>query len=132
MDALKGISHRFDIGLLHAVVGRSDSSKTALLLLDQSFTETASALRRYITFSRILFPALFLMVGLMGFLISRLMVKRMEFAVMWGLFASQKQRGASFFLEQALLCLTGCLIGRALSVQAVGRTNLMALLSERE
>lgn len=25
-----------------------------------------------------------------------------------------------------------CLIGRALSVQAVGRTNLMALLSERE
>ena len=50
--------------------------------------------------------ALFLMVGLMGFLISRLMVKRMEFAVMWGLFASQKQRGASFFLEQALLCLT--------------------------
>lgn len=45
MDTLKGISHRFDIGLLHAVVGRSDSSKTALLLLDQCFTETASALR---------------------------------------------------------------------------------------
>ena len=112
------------------MVDRSDSSKTALLLLDQCFTETASALRRYITFSRTLFPALFLMVGLMGFLISRLMVKRMEFAVMWC--ASQKQRGASFFLEQALLCLTGCLIGRALSVQAVGRTNLMALLSERE
>ena len=88
------------------MVGRSDSSKTALLLLDQSFTETMSALRRYITFSRTLFPALFLMVGLMGFLISRLMVKRMEFAVMWGLCASQKQRGASFFLEQALLCLT--------------------------
>lgn len=132
MDALKDISHRFDMGLLRAVVGRSDSSKAALLLLDQSFTETVSALRRYITFSLILFPALFLMVGLMGFLISRLMVKRMEFAVMWGLCASQEQRGASFFLEQALLCLTGCLIGRALSVQAVGRTNLMALLSERE
>ena len=60
MDTLKGISHRFDIGLLHAVVGRSDSSKTALLLLDQCFTETMSALRRYITFSRILFPALLL------------------------------------------------------------------------
>ena len=48
------------MGLLRAVVGRSDSSKTALLLLDQSFTETMSALRRYITFSRILFPALLL------------------------------------------------------------------------
>lgn len=45
MDTPKGISHRFDMGLLHAVAGRSDSSKTALLLLDQSFTETASALR---------------------------------------------------------------------------------------
>lgn len=45
MDALKDISHHFDMGLLRAVVGRSDSSKTALLLLDQSFTETASALR---------------------------------------------------------------------------------------
>ena len=66
------------------------------------------------------------MVGLMGFLISRLMVKRMEFAVMWGLCASQEQS------PSGLLCLAGCLIGRALSVQAVGRTNLMALLSERE
>lgn len=45
MDALKDISHRFDMGLLRAVVGRSDSSKAALLLLDQCFTETASALR---------------------------------------------------------------------------------------
>ena len=45
MDALKDISHHFDMGLLRAVVGRSDSSKTALLLLDQSFTETVSALR---------------------------------------------------------------------------------------
>ena len=67
------------------MVDRSDSSKTALLLLDQCFTETASALGHYITFSRTLFPTLFLMVGLMGFLISRLMVKRMEFTVMWGL-----------------------------------------------
>ena len=85
--------------------------------------------------------------------------RRMEFAIMRGLGASQKRMFASFFLEQALLCLTGCLIGCAgllflsgdsvkwlavlafllcyligcaLSVQTVGRTNLMALLSERE
>ena len=58
--------------------------------------------------------------------------RRMEFAIMRGLGASQKRMFASFFLEQALLCLTGCLIGCALSVQAVGRTNLMALICERE
>ncbi len=142
-------------------VRAAGKNRTTLLLLDQSFTETVSALGRYITFSRILFPALFLMVGLMGFLISWLMIngRRMEFDIMRGLGASQKQVFASFFLEQALLCLTGCLIGCAgllflsggavkwlavlafllcyligcaLSVQAVGRTNLMALLSERE
>ena len=142
-------------------VRSAGKNRTTLLLLDQSFTETVSALGRYITFSRILFPALFLMVGLMGFLISWLMIngRRMEFAIMRGLGASQKRVFASFFLEQALLCLTGCLIGCAgllllsgglvkwlavlafllcylagcaLSVQAVGRTNLMALLSERE
>ena len=90
-----------------------------------------SARGHYITFSRTLFPALFLMVGLMGFLISRLMVKRMEFTVMWGLCASQK-RGCLVLLRAGATVPHCCLIGRALSVQAVGRTNLMALLSERE
>lgn len=142
-------------------VRTAGANRTTLLLLDQSFTETVSALGRYITFSRILFPALFAMVGLLGFLISWLMVngRRMEFAIMRGLGASRRRVFASFFLEQALLCLTGCvigcagllflsggavkwlavlafllcyLIGCALSVRAVGRTNLMALLSERE
>lgn len=142
-------------------VRTAGANRTTLLLLDQSFTETVSALGRYITFSRILFPALFAMVGLLGFLISWLMVngRRMEFAIMRGLGASRKLVFASFFLEQALLCLIGCvlgcggllflsggavkwlavlafllcyLIGCALSVRAVGRTNLMALLSERE
>ena len=81
-------------------VRAAGKNRTTLLLLDQSFTETVSALGRYITFSRILFPALFLMVGLIGFLISRLMIngRRMEFAIMRGLGASQKRVFASFFL----------------------------------
>ena len=48
-------------------------SRTTLLLPDQSFTETVSAPGRYITFIHILFPAVFLMVGPMGFLVSWLM-----------------------------------------------------------
>ena len=84
----------------------------------------------------------------------------MEFAVLRGLGASKIRVFMSFFLEQFLLCLLGCvlalpvlylgspewmvhlqiigiylgcyLFGTAISVAAVGRTNLMSLLSERE
>ena len=61
----------------------------------------------------------------MGFLIPWLMIngRRMEFAIMRELGASQKRVFASFCIEQVLLCLTGCLIGC---------TNLMALFPERE
>ena len=142
-------------------VGAMTSNRTTLLLRDQSFTETVGSLGRYITFSRILFPALFVMVGLLGFIISWLMVngRRMEFAVMRGLGASRSRVFLSFFLEQGGLCLAGCLAagiiltcagqatagwlavagflccylaGCALSVLAVGKTHLMSLLSERE
>ena len=141
--------------------GRLNKNRTAVLLRDQTFTETVGSLGRYITFSRILFPVLFLAVGLLGFVISWLMVnsRRMEFAMMRGLGASRGRVFASFFLEQAALCLLGCLIGClallplgggggrylavlaflgcylvgcALSVLAVGRTHLMTLLSQRE
>lgn len=142
-------------------VGRTRSNRTTIILHDQSFTETAGALGRYITFSRILFPVLFLVVGLLGFVISWLMIngRRMEFAILRGLGAPRKTVFLTFFLEQGGLCLLGCaaggliltltgagkagwlavggflvcyLAGCALSVLAVGRTHLLSLLSERE
>lgn len=123
--------------------------------------ETVSGLGRYVTFSRILLPVLCGAVGLLGFIISWLMVngRRMEFAIMRGLGASRGRVFRSFFLEQAALALAGCvlgglaltalgsaatgwlaaagflacyLIGCALAVLTVGRTKLMSLLSERE
>ena len=117
------------------------------------------ALGRYLTFSRILFPVLLAAVALLGFVISWLMVsaRRMEFAVLRGLGTGRVRVFLSFFLEQGGLCLLGCvpaaavlallgrggplaaglflvcyLLGCALSILVVGRTGLMALLSERE
>ena len=83
----------------------------------------------------------------------------MECAVMRGMGASRRSVFFSFFWEQVLLCLAGCipagvllslfgnvlmrwqavgifaacyLIGTAVSVFLIGRTGLMELLSERE
>ncbi len=137
------------------------SNRTTVLLFDGSFVETVGGLGRYISFSQLLFPVLFALMAVLGFIISWLMVnaRRMEFAILRGLGASRKRVFLSFFLEQALLCLGGgilgsvilCLatgslgwwwavalfalcylLGAALSVLAVGRTHLMSLLSERE
>ncbi len=137
------------------------SNRTTVLLYDRSFVETVGGLGRYISFSQLLFPVLFVLVAVLGFIISWLMVnsRRMEFAILRGLGAGRGRVFLSFFLEQALLCLLGCilgsialgaatgsaawlgavaifagcyLLGAALSVLAVGRAHLMSLLSERE
>ena len=143
-------------------VGHLTGNRTTIVLKDQTFVETVGGLNRYISFSKLLFPVLFAVVALLGFIISWLMTngRRMEFAILRGLGASRTRVFFSFFLEQFLLCLAGCIVsavalclltgwgvaqlgsvgifalcyltGSALSVLAVGRTNLMALLSERE
>lgn len=145
-----------------SLVGDTRALRTAVLLHDASFTETLGGLGRYIAFGTILFPILLAVVGVLGFIISWLMInsRRMEFAVMRGLGARKGTVFLTFFTEQALLCLLGCalacvvllflpgggalrwlavlgflvcyLAGCALSVLAVGRTKLMSLLSERE
>ena len=143
-------------------VGKLTGNRTTVMLKDQTFVETVGGLNRYISFSQLLFPVLFGVVALLGFIISWLMVngRRMEFAILRGLGASRIRVFLTFFTEQLLLCLLGCLIsvaalwlltgwgqvqpvsvgifalcylaGCALSVLAVGRTKLLSLLSERE
>lgn len=142
-------------------VNQLAENRTTVVLQDSSFVETVSGLGRYVTFSRILLPVLCVMVVLLGFIISWLMIngRRMEFAIMRGLGAGRGRVFGSFFLEQAILalagCLAGCLVlaltgagltgclaagvllvcylaGCAVAVLTVGRTNLMQLLSEKE
>lgn len=142
-------------------VNRMGNNRTTVVIRDQAFVETVGGLGRYVTFSRILLPALCAAVGLLGFIISWLMVssRRVEFAILRGLGASRGRVFATFFLEQGGLALLGCLAGGgaltllgagwagwaaaagflacylagcALAVALAGRTNLMSLLSERE
>lgn len=144
-------------------IGNITWNRTTIMIKDQMYTETVGGLGRYISFSKILFPVLFAAVGLLGFVISWLMIngRRMEFAIMRGLGASGRRVFMSFFMEQGILCMVGCILGVllltfvfsgavkaiwiaaavfcicylagcALSVMVSGRTKLMALLSERE
>ena len=83
-------------------MGSLARNRTTVVLQDQSFVETVGGLGRYVTFSQILLPVLCAAVGLLGFVISWLMVngRRMEFAIMRGLGASRGRVFCSFFLEQ--------------------------------
>lgn len=143
-------------------VNGARTARTAILLRDANFTETVESFGRYLSFGELLFPILLAMVAVLGFVISWLMIhsRRMEFALLRGLGTPKGKVFWTFFLEQGVLCLLGCLmacavlallgaggvlpwlavagfaacylLGSALSVWMVGRIHLMSLLSERE
>lgn len=110
-------------------VGQLGANRMTVMLEDESFVQTVSGLNRYVTFGNILKPALCVAVGLLGFVISWLMVngRKMEFAIMRGLGATPQRTFASFFLEQAGLALVGCILGGIiLTVLAAGVTGWIA------
>ncbi len=141
--------------------GKLGNNRMTIVLEDQSFVETVGGLGRLISFCRIVFPALFAAVCLLGFVISWLMTgsRRMEFAILRGLGTSGIRVFFTFFLEQGILCLSGSILGGlilmgagcgmaslaaaggflvcylagcALSVFLVEQTNLMELLTKQE
>ena len=145
----------------YTMPGVLDGTRLVVVLDDGVFTQTVEALGRYMTLSQILFPVLFVLMGVLGFVVSWLMVnsRRMEFAIMRGLGAPQKRVFGSFFLEQSILCLAGCMVsgvalnlwsgtplvwlaalgfglcyltGCALVVRAVGRTKIFTLLTHAD
>ena len=119
-------------------------------------------MERNIAMGKFMSSVISLLIVLLGFIISWLMIfsRRREFALMRG-FGTQKHRVfASFFLEQAMLSLAGCLagcivlfwlyaggaaqplavaaylicylLGTTISILMIGKTDLMKLLTIRE
>ena len=135
--------------------------RTTLLLRDASFIKLTDSLGRYLAMGRVMMGLIFAVVALLGLIISWLMVngRKREFALMRGFGAPGGRVFRSFFWEQALLCLLGCILGCAAipwlghgtvqllavggyllfylagciaAVRIAGKTDLMALLSTRE
>jgi ABC-type lipoprotein release transport system permease subunit len=145
-----------------SAVGRMSSNRTTVLLRDAAFLKFTESMERNIAMGKVLSTAISLMIVLLGFIISWLMTfsRRREFALMRGFGAGKGRVFASFFLEQAILSLAGCvagcaallwiyaggatqllaaaaylvcyLLGTAVSVLTVGKTDLMELLTVRD
>lgn len=135
--------------------------RTTVLLRDGAFLERIDTLEKSIAFGNMIYPVIFALIAVLGFVISWLMIngRKQEFAVMRGFGARKGRVFISFFLEQAILVVIGCglgclaliaveggkdiwlalgaylacyLAGCAISVLLVGRMKLMELLSERD
>jgi hypothetical protein len=145
-----------------SAVRRAAGNRTTILLRDASFLRLAENMEHNITMGKVMSAVLSLLIVLLGFIISWLMIfsRKREFALMRGCGVQKRQIFASFFLEQAILCLAGCLagclmlfrlyaggvaqplaaaaylicylLGTTVSIRMIGKTDLMALLRIRE
>ena len=143
--------------------GNLGSNRVTVLLRDSSFVKLTENLNRYLIMGKVMMGMILVIVPLLGFIISWLLIngRKREFSIMRGFGARKGRVFMSFFLEQFILCLFGCLagcllllhthtafsmmfkvslagylvfylIGCAISVKRIGKTNLMELLAARE
>ena len=145
-----------------SAVGRISSNRTTLVLRDAAFLKLREGMERNIAMGQVMSTVISMLIFLLGFIVSWLMTfsRKREFALMRGFGTRKRQVFASFFLEQAILSLVGCiagcaalfrlyaggavqplavaaylvcyLLGTAVSVLLIGKTNLMELLTVRE
>ena len=80
---------------------------------DAVFNNAVAGLKQQIRYTNTLYPFLYVLVGVIAFVVSYLLVvsRRMELAVLRGLGATTLTTFMSFFMEQSLLCLLGVGLG---------------------
>ena len=101
-------------------VGRIGKIRTTVLLSDAAYLKLKESMERNISIGRTVGILIAGLVVVVGFLVSWLMtsVRKNEFALMRGFGAGRGRIFLSFFHEQFVLCLAGCLLG-ALSLLAL-------------
>jgi hypothetical protein len=94
-------------------VNKINTYRTFIVLDDAIFNNTVASLQQQIRYVNTLYPFLYLLVGVIAFVVSYLLVvsRRMELATLRGLGASSFVTFMSFFLEQSFLCLIGVVFG---------------------
>ena len=94
-------------------VGRIHKLRTTVLLSDASYLKLRESMERNISIGRTVGILIAALVVVIGFLVSWLMTssRKQEFALMRGFGAGKMRIFLSFFHEQFVLCLLGCLLG---------------------
>ncbi len=87
--------------------------RTFIVIDDAIFNNAVAGLKQQIQYTNTLYPFLYVLVGVIAFVVSYLLVvsRRMELAILRGLGATSATTFLSFFLEQSFLCLLGVGIG---------------------
>jgi hypothetical protein len=100
----------------YSQVNKISKLRTFIVLDDAIFNNAVASLQQQIRYVNTLYPFLYLLVGVIAFVVSYLLVvsRRMELATLRGLGASSLVTFMSFFLEQSLLCLIGVGVGMAI------------------
>ena len=142
--------------------GHMGTKRMTLILRDGAFVKMTENLNRYLVMGKVILVLIFGVVALLGFIISWLLIsgRKREFAIMRGFGVKKSRLFFSFFWEQALLCVIGCIIGALsliwfysggllqwatlggyivsylvgciISIVLIGRVNLMELLATKE
>lgn len=110
------------------VGARSDITK-AIVLRDTQYQKTIQQLNEKIKYMNLLYPVLYVLTGLISFLVSYLMMnnRKGELALMQSMGTPKRKIFLTFFLEQAVLCLTGIVLVWAVWGCLVGFSSARAV-----
>lgn len=102
------------LGLL-PVISQANATQrgTSLTVNDETFIKTATRLKENIALQKMLMPFIAILVGLLGFVVSYLLLqsRRPEIAILRSLGVSQRSCFVQLLLESAILELSGSLLG---------------------
>jgi ABC-type lipoprotein release transport system permease subunit len=107
-----------------------NSVREFIVLKDAAFNNAVASTKQQIRYINTLYPILYLFVGIIGLVVSYLMVlsRKSEIAIMRGLGSTSARTFISFFAEQSILSTLGALLGLALWWMLSGTLGLTHLL----
>ncbi len=96
----------------YSPIGNRGSARKWIVIEDTLLNDSVMSINRHISYMQILFIAVYALAIGIGFVLSSLLTKmrRRELALMRSMGAGRFKTFAAFFIEQALLCVTGCVM----------------------